>query len=222
MKTLLDSSAAIAVMLPLCMLSINHAIAYSGADPEEVIRESSERVLDTVRQYTEISDDSVTSSMAEELLEALEPVVDFDSIALGVMGEHAQEASDSQVERFASIFKSSLSKLYIKSFESLDVQSIEVMPLPDDFEPETTSRVSVEMRADTGGGESFDLRYSMRKNEAGDWVVRNIIVDDVNLGLTYMNQFDGAVKRHGSIEKAIESWPEEMEDEAFEASGDDA
>ena len=62
----------------------------------------------------------------------------------------------------------------------------------------------------------------MRKNEAGNWVVRNIIVDDVNLGLTYMNQFDGAVKRHGSIEKAIESWPEEMEDEALESSGGDA
>ena len=88
--------------------------------------------------------------MAEELLEVLEPVVDFDSIALGVMGKHGQEASDTQVERFASIFKSSLSKLYIKSFESLDVQSIEVMPLPDDFEPESASRVSVEMRADTG------------------------------------------------------------------------
>ena len=222
MKTLIDSRVLFAVMLLLYVFCINHAFAYASGGPEEVIRESSERVLDTVRRHTERSDESVTSSTAQKLLEVLEPVVDFESIALGVMGKHAQEASDSQAARFVSIFKSSLSKLYIKSFESLDVQSIEVMPLPDDFEPESASKVSVEMRADTSGGESFDLRYSMRKNEAGNWVVRNIIVDDVNLGLTYMNQFDGAVKRHGSIEKAIESWPEEMEDEALESSGGDA
>ena len=53
----------------------------------------------------------------------------------------------------------------------------------------------------------------MRANTSGAWKVRNIIVDGINLGLTYRNQFDGAMSRHGNdIEKVIGNWSEEVED----------
>jgi len=40
----------------------------------------------------------------------------------------------------------------------------------------------------------------MRRDDQGGWVVRNIVVNGINLGLTYMNQFDGAMSRYGSVD----------------------
>ena len=211
MKALRRNSIFNALILLLSLFTACTAFADSGKDPREVIQASTDRVLETLEQQKEKSENKATRAMAKELLQLLEPAVDFDSIARGVMGKHRQGASDQQVERFVTVFKDSLSQLYMRSFQSLEVKEVEVLPMTEDFDPERANKASVQMRATTGSGESFDLSYSMRKNEQGQWVVRNIIVDGINLGLTYMNQFDGAVKRQGSIEGAIASWPEEME-----------
>ncbi|MFN2288109.1 MAG: ABC transporter substrate-binding protein [Chromatocurvus sp.] len=47
---------------------------------------------------------------------------------------------------------------------------------------------------------SVSLSYSMRRDDQGGWVVRNIVVNGINPGLTYMNQFDGAMSRYGSVD----------------------
>lgn len=196
------------------------ALAQEEKGPREVIQDSTDRVLailDEQRENVRKNGDEVTHAMAEQFLQTLDPVVDFDSIARGVMGKHRQAATKEQVSRFSTIFKDSLSQLYIKSFLNFEVKEVEVFELPNGFDPTSATKASVEMEATTGKGETFSLRYSMRKNEDNQWVVRNMIVDGVNLGLTYMNQFDGTVDRHGSIDKAIESWPEEMEDETFDS-----
>lgn len=219
MKTFKRTITLSATVFLFSLVTGYTALADSNKGPREVIQESSDRVLETVERQKEQADGEVTRAMAEELLQALEPAVDFNSIARGVMGKHRQAASEEQVQRFAAIFKDSLSQLYMRSFQSLDVKAVKVMDLPDDFDPETASKASVQMQTTTGGGESFNLNYSMRKNDEGRWVVRNIIVEGINLGLTYMNQFDGAMKRHGSIDKTIESWPEEMENETFDSQG---
>lgn len=217
MKVFKSATTLSAIILLLGLFTGQAAFSDPGKGPREIVRESTDRVLDLVERQQQESDGEATEEMAAELLRVLEPAVDFDSIARGVMGKHRKAASKEQVERFSGVFKDSLSQLYMRSFQSLDVEAVEVMELPEDFDPATASKASVQMQATTGSGETFDLSYSMRKNAEGQWVVRNIIVDGINLGLTYMNQFDGAVKRHGSIDGAIASWPEEMESETFDS-----
>ena len=44
---------------------------------------------------------------------------------------------------------------------------------------------------------------------AGDWRVRNVIVNGINLGLTYRNQFAEALRspaNKGDIDKVIAGW----------------
>jgi len=219
MKAFKSTTTFNTIILLLGLITGYTALADSGKGPREVVRESTDRVLALVERQKQQSDGEATQEMAAELLRALEPVVDFDSIARGVMGKHRKDASKEQVKRFVRVFKDSLSQLYMRSFQSLEVEAAEVMELAEDFDPETASKASVQMQATIGSGESFGISYSMRKNDQGQWVVRNIIVDGINLGLTYMNQFDGAVKRHGSIDGAIASWPEEMENETFDSQG---
>jgi len=219
MKVFKSATTLSAIILLLGLFTGQAAFSDQGKGPREVIKQSTDRVLALVEQQKQESNGEATEEMAAELLRVLEPAVDFDSIARGVMGKHRQAASEQQVEQFVEVFKDSLSQLYMRSFQSLEVKAVEVMELSEDFDPTTASKASVQMQAATGSGETFDLSYSMRKNDEAQWVVRNIIVDGINLGLTYMNQFDGAVKRHGSIDGAIASWPEEMESETFDSQG---
>ncbi|PPR13724.1 MAG: hypothetical protein CFH43_01071, partial [Proteobacteria bacterium] len=56
--------------------------------------------------------------------------------------------------------------------------------------------------------------YSMRKNKEGQWQARNMIVDGINLGLTYLNQFDSAMNRYErNIDKVISSWQTDLDNE---------
>jgi phospholipid transport system substrate-binding protein len=49
----------------------------------------------------------------------------------------------------------------------------------------------------------------MGQGEDGVWRVRNVIVDGVNLGLTYRNQFASAMQSgdaRGDIDAVIDEW----------------
>jgi len=59
------------------------------------------------------------------------------------------------------------------------------------------------------GGEVYPVIYSMALSEDGQWRMRNIIVNGVNMGLTYRNQFASAVqdaRYQGDMDKVIEGW----------------
>jgi len=182
------------------------------ANPAKVIEQSTDRILRILEEHTEGGDIDSVSAFADELLSTLEPVVDFDSIARGVMGRHTTKATEAQVEKFEEVFRETLVSLYARSFKTFEVKEIHILDMPADFDPEAANKATVRMRATTADDTTVTLSYSMRRDENREWVVRNIILDGINLGLTYMNQFDGAMSRHGSVDKVIGQWPEEMDD----------
>ena len=192
------------------------SLAQGDSDPDNparLIEQSTDRVLQILRSHTASGDAVSVSALADELLSNLEPLVDFDSIARGVMGRHAKAASDRQIEKFAQVFRESLVSLYARSFRTFEVEEARVLDMPSGFDPATAKKASVRMRATTADGETFSLSYSMRRDDQGGWVVRNIVVNGINLGLTYMNQFDGAMSRYGSVDEVIAQWPEEMREQ---------
>lgn len=182
-------------------------------DPRQVIQDSTEEVLNIIEQQKKEDQDKATSDMAEELLQTLEPSVDFKAIAMGVMGKHAKDATEKQKEEFVSSFKRGLSKLYVKNFQRLDIQHVEVLPLPENFNAQNETRASVDMKASTSNNKKFSITYSMRRDDGNQpWKVQNIIIDGVNLGLVYMNQFDGAMTRHENINEVINNWSDEVKE----------
>ncbi|TCO77870.1 MlaC/ttg2D family ABC transporter substrate-binding protein [Chromatocurvus halotolerans] len=182
-------------------------------NPAVLIEQSTDRVLQVLESHTETGEAVSVSALADELLSTLEAVVDFESIARGVMGKHAGAASDKQVQEFASVFRESLVSLYARSFRTFEIKEARVLDMPVDFDAETAAKATVRMQATTADGESYSLSYAMRRDDERRWVVRNIVVDGINLGLTYMNQFDGAMSRYGSVDTVIARWPEEMREQ---------
>ncbi|MFN2327910.1 MAG: phospholipid-binding protein MlaC [Chromatocurvus sp.] len=190
------------------------SLAQEDSDnPSLLIEQSTERVLQILQADTTTGETVSVSALADELLSTLEPAVDFDSISRGVMGRHGSVATDKQIEEFAQVFRESLVSLYARSFRTFEVKEARVLDMPSDFDPVTAKKASVAMQATTTDGETFSLRYSMRRDEQGGWVVRNIVVDGINLGLTYMNQFDGAMSRYGSVDEVIARWSDEMREQ---------
>ena len=53
----------------------------------------------------------------------------------------------------------------------------------------------------------YPITYKVRKNNNGDWLIINIIVNGVNLGLTFRNQFQALAKEHNeNIDEIIKHW----------------
>ena len=53
----------------------------------------------------------------------------------------------------------------------------------------------------------YPITYKVRKDKNENWLIINIIVNGVNLGLTFRNQFQALAAEHdGDIEKIIRHW----------------
>ncbi len=63
------------------------------------------------------------------------------------------------------------------------------------------------MIVSTAGGDRFQVNYSMVRNAQNKWLIRNVILDGVNLGLTYRNQFKSEMNRSSNnLDHVIANW----------------
>ncbi|MDT8428094.1 MAG: ABC transporter substrate-binding protein [Pseudomonadales bacterium] len=190
---------------------VGMANAQQQQGPHDLVREASVDLLETVEKLKAQYGNQVSDPMVDVMIGALEPIVDFQSIARNVTGNHRAAITEEQLQQFTQVFTRSLVSLYLDSFLTLAISEVEVLDPPAGFDV-ASGRASVQMRATTDAGQQFALNYSMRTDAAGNWKVRNIIVDGINLGLTYLNQFDGAMSRHGNdMDEVIATWSAEIE-----------
>lgn len=152
-----------------------------------------------------------------QLDDLLRPVVDFKSFSRAVMGKHAsskkmtslsiqeQQRLKSQMKRFSGIFSLSLIQTYGKGLLAFEGQKIEVV-VPAKINPlATKARVKQLIYGDRQ--QPYEIQYSLRKNTDGQWKLRNMVVESINLGMIYRNQFDSAVQIYeGDIDKVIDNW----------------
>ncbi|MEX2366094.1 MAG: ABC transporter substrate-binding protein [Pseudohongiellaceae bacterium] len=205
---------ACSLLMGLVMFGLSPAIAQTSDhqdSPWQVVEESARDLMAALDQLRVMQEgDEVSDEMVQRLLDVLTPTIDFDTIARTVMGSHADSASNEQIDTFARVFRNTMARLYLESFLDFGIAEVSVEETPDDFNP-ASGRANVTMQATDEEGTYYQVRYSMRTDEQGRWRVRNIIVESINLGLTYLNQFDSAVRRQGSVDQVINNWRNEVE-----------
>ena len=65
----------------------------------------------------------------------------------------------------------------------------------------------IEIKFDSSSSYSFITKFTVYRNKGGELKIINIIIDGINLGLTFRNQFQGVLQKEGNnLDKAIESW----------------
>lgn len=145
--------------------------------------------------------------MMTEVERVISPVVDFPYIAKRVMGKYYRRASEEEMARFTEVFKTTLLKTFAKAVVGFEFNGYEVVP-PRSESPEPDKQVvTVHVTAD--GGQTYTLVYYMLK-QGEHWTLVNVLVDGVNLRLTFKNQFADLYQRHNSISGVIDSWESQI------------
>ena len=133
-----------------------------------------------------------------------EPMVDFRRVGASVMGKKYYLASSkSQRIEFIETFKNSLLDTYTSTLAQWGDQKI-VTIFPEVSEFKKTEDIKQNLIASNN---IYPITYKVRKNNNGDWLIINIIVNGVNLGLTFRNQFQALAKEHNeNIDEIIKHW----------------
>lgn len=131
----------------------------------------------------------------------IEPYVDFDGFAKGVMGQYYRQATDKQRTDFAATFRKSLIRTYANGLGAYDNQKFVVKPwVPGD----DAKKAQIDMDIQTASNGNIPVTYQMVLTAQGDWKVKNVIINGMNLGLTFRNQFAANVeKSRGNLDQAI-------------------
>jgi phospholipid transport system substrate-binding protein len=141
---------------------------------------------------------------------ALSKLVDFRRIAARVMGKYGRTASDEQKDRFVKVFKDSLYSTYTKTLVESGVFKINVTRA--EINSRSDEKASVYMDVISDNGTIFPVTYSMHKASDDRWMMENVIVFGVNIGLAFRDKFELEYRKHkGDINQLIDNWTVDLE-----------
>ena len=144
----------------------------------------------------------------QKIKEIFEPMIDFRRVAATVMGKKYYLASSKeQRSEFVDIFKDSLLDTYAETLAQWENQTITtIFPINMQDQSYELKNIEVQQTLNTGSSK-YPISYKLRKNKDNSWSIVNIIVNGVNLGLTFRNQFQAlASKNNGDIEATLKGW----------------
>ena len=189
--------------------------SYRALPPDEVIRKATALIFDTLLRETISSDDS--EKIDAIIKQTVMPVFDFGRIARRIMAKHFRKASKEQFFEFAVVFRQSLVNTYVRAFLATDYQSLLQNTYFEIGEPKYNERnqyrAIVPMELRVANIEPIAISFTMYFNKGKDtWLAENIIVEGVNLGLTYRNQFDELMAQNNdNIDQTIKAWRAQAE-----------
>ncbi|NLY57405.1 MAG: ABC transporter substrate-binding protein [Gammaproteobacteria bacterium] len=173
--------------------------------PHQVVEDTSVRVMETLNANRELYSQDA-DAFYNGLNEIMEPVVDFQGIARSVMTvRYSRSASPEQMERFIETFKRSMVEFYGNALLEFDSGNITVLP-PARGAQQTEERASVNMEVRANNGTVYPVTYTMA-NVDGQWKVRNVIVEGINIGLLFRDQFAQAMQaQRNNLDAVIDNW----------------
>ncbi|BES70742.1 phospholipid-binding protein MlaC [Marinobacter nanhaiticus D15-8W] len=146
-----------------------------------------------------------------EMESALEDFVDFRRIAARVMGRYAHQASPEQRDAFVEKFKRSLFDSYAKALVEADSFTIDVKEAT--INQNNSDRASVQLQVNTASGNRYPVTYSMFKANNGNWMMENVIVEGVNIGLAFRDRFAQEMEEsRGNVQAVIDGWTDSVKD----------
>jgi len=197
--------------------------------PKPIIEFTTSQIMTIIDGAPECFDDD-PDRFYGEIGAVLDATIDWRGFAKGVMGDYAsssryksldeegKKALREQLEAFTDIIKSGLIRTYAKGLLAFSGSKFEIVD-GDDIDPKARS-ASITQLVYGSGDRTYTVRYQMGKLRDGSWRLRNLIVEDINLGQIYQNQFASAAKAaNGDVGQVVAEWnvaanlPEDLDDE---------
>jgi phospholipid transport system substrate-binding protein len=112
-------------------------------------------------------------------------------------------SSKEQRLQFIESFRTSLLDTYSSTLAQWGDQKIMTI-FPELTEFQKTEDVKQNLITSSN---TYPITYKVRRDKNGNWLIINIIVNGVNLGLTFRNQFQALAKEYNeNIDEVIKHW----------------
>ena len=182
------------------------ANAVAAPSAHELVQDTTTRLLADLAANKEKYKQS-PSEFYQALNGIVGPVVDADGISRSIMTvKYSRKATPEQMARFQENFKRSLMQFYGNALLEYNNQGITVSPAKD----ESGTRTSVDMQVKGNNGSIYPVSYTLEKIN-GEWKVRNVIINGINIGKLFRDQFADAMQRNGNdLDKTIDGWAGEV------------
>ncbi|WP_430317752.1 ABC transporter substrate-binding protein [Pseudomonas nitroreducens] len=186
----------------LVLLAVLPLFAQAEQTAQQVVQQTVDSLLSDLKT-NKSSYKANPQAFYDTLNRILGPVVDSEGIAKGVMTvKYSRQATPEQVKRFEETFKNSLFQFYGNALLEYDNQDIRVL----NSGKQEQDRASVNMEVVGSNGAVYPVQYTM-VNQGGDWRLRNVIINGINIGKLFRDQFaDSMQKNRNDLEKTIAGW----------------
>ena len=190
----------------LVLLAAFPLMALAAQSPHDVVQSTTTELLGELKANKE-QYKSNPQAFYDTLDRILAPVVDADGISRSIMTvKYSRKATPEQMQRFQENFRRSLFQFYGNALLEYDNQGITVDPA----KPDDGQRASVGMKVSGNNGAVYPVQYTL-ENIGGEWKVRNVIVNGINIGKLFRDQFADAMNRNGNnLDKTIDGWAGEV------------
>jgi phospholipid transport system substrate-binding protein len=180
-----------------------HSNAVSASNPHKFIDLQAQKMVSIIRNNQELYSND-PELFKDKINVVFEPMVDFRRVGASVMGKkYYLAASAAQRLQFIQSFKTSLLDTYSSTLAQWGDQKI-VTIFPEESVYKRTEDVQQNLIT---ASNIYPITYKVRKDKNGNWLIINIIVNGVNLGLTFRNQFQALAQEHNeNIDEIIKHW----------------
>ena len=173
-------------------------------DPYNFIDSNAQKMVFVLTKNSELFETD-RETYEQKIKDIFEPMIDFRRVAASVMGKkYYLLATKEQRTQFVEIFKDSLLDTYAETLAQWGDSTISTQ-FQNELSYKELKTVEVKQTLDTGSSK-YPISYKLRKDKEG-WKIINIIINGVNLGLTFRNQFQAlAISNNEKIESTIDNW----------------
>ena len=195
-------------ILLLAALVIIHVPIIAHSNPNSFIDDRAQAMVQVIRT-NQILYSQDPEEFQNRINTIFEPMVDFRRVGASVMGKkYYLAATKEQRSKFISVFKASLLDTYSSTLAQWGDQTIETH-----FSQKTIFVKTEDVNQSLVASNSiYPITYKVRNDGKGNWLIINIIVNGVNLGLTFRNQFQALALEHNeNIDEIINNWISEAD-----------
>lgn len=180
-------------LLPLlAMLSVPGIPAAHDISPQELVRETSTRMLAAMQAEREVIQVDVARLYAL-VSEIVLPYFDFQRMSQWALGRNWRMATPDQQERFVNEFRFLLVRTYGTAL--LQYSDEEIIYLPFSLMPDA-DKVTVRTEIEPKGSAALPIYYSMYLTDDG-WKVYDVAISGVSLVTNYRSTFASTIRRDG-------------------------
>jgi phospholipid transport system substrate-binding protein len=183
-------------ILPLagfCLLFAMHApvAAATADDPQVIVRETTEQVLQTLRKEGDAlkKDQQRLYKIVNELIL---PHFDFRQMSKWVLGRYWRQASASQQDEFIRQFELLLVRTYSDALVEFRNQTMDFLPT----RARSDTEVTVRSMLNQDGGPPVPITYQMHKVD-NTWKAFDIAINGVSLVINYRSSFAKEIQSNG-------------------------